>query len=212
MADRTLAVRCEPPSGWTEAPPRRTAVDDPLAVALAAGGRLELLREVRLAPRREAAAGGSAVVTVGRGEPEGLLVVLRQPSGALSIHRPEPAPRARGPARFKLPLLPPARRGPRGVRPAVVLVLRAAARVEAGAVAALARSFEEAAFRRAGLSEGLVHVTLEGLAEGRLLPASPALLAPPPARNLLLLHGTFSSTAAAFADLGRGGFLEALAP
>lgn len=212
MPERTRAARCEPPPGWAEAAPRRASEADPLGALLAEGGRLELLREIRLAPRRDATSGGDAVVTVGRGEADGLLVVLRQPSGALSIHRPAPASRGRGAARFDLPLLLPARRGERGVRPAVVLVLSAAARVEAGAVATLARSFEEAAFRRAGLSEGLVHVTLEGLAEGRLAAASPALLAPPPARNLLLLHGTFSSTAAAFADLGRGGFLEALAP
>ena len=209
MPEKTPAARCEPPPGWTEAAPRRSGEGDPLGAALVRSGRLELLREHRLAPRRDAAAGVAAVVFERRAA-EGLLVVLRQPSGALSIHRP--AARARGPARFELPLVAPPRSGARGVRPAVVLVLSAAARVEADAVATLARSFEETAFRRAGLCEGLVHVTTEGLAEGRLPHASPALLAPPPARNLLLLHGTFSSTAAAFADLGRGSLLEALAP
>jgi hypothetical protein len=98
------------------------------------------------------------------------------------------------------------------VHGAVVLVLRAAALVEKAAVDPLARTFEEAAFRRAGLGERLVHVTPADLAEGRLAPASPSLLAPPPARNLLLLHGTFSHTAAAFGDLARGGFFEALRP
>lgn len=209
---RAIEVRCEPPSGWTEAPPRRVD-EDPLAAKLCAGRRLALVRALRLVPAPGARAGGSArlLLEVPRGE--AVVVVLRDPSGALSIHRPGPARRGE-PLRVVLPLAPPpAARPSRGVaRAAVVLVLRAVARVEETAVDTLARTFEEAAFRRAGLAERLVHVTPAGLAEGRLLPAAPSAFAPPPARNLLLLHGTFSSTAAAFADLGRGAFLEALEP
>jgi hypothetical protein len=154
-------------------------------------------------------------VVVEKPRGEAFVVVLRQPSGALSIHLPVAGPARRGNgAVFELPLLPPppARREGYGARAAVALVLRAAARVEERAVVSLARTFEEAAFGRAGLSERLVHVTPEGLAAGELPAASPSLLAPPPERNLLLLHGTFSSTAAAFADLSKGGFFEALAP
>ncbi len=209
--ERANEVRCEAPRGWAETPARRAA-PEPLGRRLTEGGRLDLLRTLRLAPRPGAPDGVARVVLPAR-RGEGLLVVLRQPSGALSIHRPVGGAPRRGSAEvvFELPLRrPPGRRGPAG--DAVVLVLRAGARVEARAAATLARAFEEAAFRRAGLAEGLVHVTPEGLRSGRLAPASPALLAPPPARNLLLLHGTFSSTASAFADLARSGFFAALEP
>lgn len=209
--ERANEVRCEAPRGWAETPARRAAAD-PLGRRLTEGARLDLLRTLRLAPRPGAPNGVARVVLPAR-RGEDLLVVLRQPSGALSIHRPAGAAPRRGAAEvvFELPLRrPPGRRGPAG--DAVVLVLRAGARVEARAAATLARTFEEVAFRRAGLAERLVHVTPEGLREGRLASASPTLLAPPPARNLLFLHGTFSSTASAFADLGRGGFFTALEP
>ncbi|MBK9089447.1 MAG: CHAT domain-containing protein [Holophagales bacterium] len=212
---RGIEVRCEPPPGWAEAGPRRAIEPDALAERLSAGGRLALAGLFRLLPLRGAGEGGTARIVVPEPRGADFVVVLRQPSGALSMHRPasRPAPDG-GPVVLELPIL--ARTGVRGerrgVRAAVVLVLRAKVRVEEKAVATLGRAFEEAAFRRAGLVERLVHVTPEGLAEGRLAAASPSLLAPPPERNLLLLHGTFSHTAAAFADLARGGFFEALAP
>lgn len=209
--ERASELRCEAPRGWAETPARR-ATPEPLGRRLAEGGRLDLLRTLRLAPRPGAPDGAARVALPAR-RGEDLLVVLRQPSGALSIHRPVASTARRGAAEvvFELPLRrPPGRRGPAGN--AVVLVLRAAARVEARAAATLARAFEETAFRRAGLAERLVHVTPEGLRDGRLAPASPALLAPPPARNLLLLHGTFSSTESAYSDLARSGFFAALEP
>lgn len=212
---RAIEVRCEPPSGWAEAGPRRLVEADPLAERLVAGGRLALARLVRLVPLRGGGGRGTARIVVPNPGDSDLVVVLRQPSGALSLHRPALLPSPVGePVVLDLPLLPAAvGRGAGGrLRAAVVLVLQAAARVEETSFAAIGRAFEEAAFRRAGLAEGLVHVTPEGLAEGRLAAASPVQLAPPPERNLLLLHGTFSSTASAFADLARGGFFEALAP
>lgn len=213
MAERRASeIRCEVPPGWAETVSRGGG-PDPLARGLTEGARLELLRTVRLTPRRDAAAGTARVVLPAR-RGEDVLVVLRQPSGALSIRFPAGRAARGGSAEVvvELPLRAPAVRRTGRLPEAVVLVLRAAARVEAGAAATLARTFEETAFRRAGLAERLVHVTPEGLLEGRLAPASPSLLAPPPARNLLLLHGTFSSTAAAFADLARGGFFPALDP
>ena len=212
--ERAFEVRCEPPPGWAEEAPRRASPPDSLPDRLVAGGRLALVRPVRLAPAGGAARGGTARLVVSGAPGEALLVVLRQPSGALSIHRPVAPPSRRSPGSvFELPLLPsPAARRRGGARAAVALVFRAAARVEEGSVGTLARTFEETAFRRAGLAERLVHVTPEGLAERRLAAASASLLAPPPARNLLLLHGTFSDTASGFADLARGGFFEALAP
>ena len=216
MAGRpAIEVRCEPPSGWAEAGPRRTAERDGLADRLVAGGRLSLARLIRLVPLRGAGEGGTARIVLRTPPGADVLVVLRQPSGALSLHRPAvrsgPAPE---PVVVELPLLAPAgaRGAGRGVRAAVVLVLQATARVEEEAVATLGRALEEAAFRHWGLVERLVHVTPEGLSEGRLAAASPSQLAPPPERNLLLLHGTFSNTTAAFADLAKGGFFEALAP
>lgn len=212
---RAIEVRCEPPSGWAEAGPRRAAERDALAERLVAGGRLALVRLFRLVPLRAAGEGGTARVVVPQPRGEAFVVVLRQPSGALSLHRPDVRPGPGGePVVLDLPLLAGtgARGEGRGVRAAVVLVLRAAVRIEEEAVATLGRAFEEAVFRQARLVERLVHVTPEGLADGRLAAASPSLLAPPPERNLLLLHGTFSHTAAAFADLAKGGFFEALAP
>lgn len=212
---RAFGVRCEAPSGWAEAAGRRAAGPDVLAGRLENGGRLALVRPVRVSPLRGLRPGGTLRVVVEKPRGEAFVVVLRQPSGALSIHLPAAGPARRaGGAVFELPLLPPpaARREGRGARAAVALVFRAAARVEERAVVSLARTFEEAALGRAGLSERLVHVTPEGLAAGELPAASPSLLAPPPERNLLFLHGTFSSTAAGFADLSRGGFFEALAP
>ena len=215
MAGRpAIEVRCEPPSGWAEAGPRRTAERDGLADRLVAGGRLSLARLIRLVPLRGAGEGGTARIVLRTPPGADVLVVLRQPSGALSLHRPavRPGP-APEPVVVELPLLAPAgaRGAGRGVRAAVVLVLQATARVEEEAVATLGRALEEAVFRRAGLVERFVHVTPEGLSEGRLAAASPSQLAPPPERNLLLLHGTFSNTTAAFADLAKGGFFEALA-
>ncbi len=212
---RAIEVRCEPPAGWTEERPRRAAERDALAERLVAGGRFTLVRVSRLVPLRGVTEGGTARLVVSQSAEDDLIVVLRQPSGALSIHRPAVP---RGPdgeaAVLELPLLssPPVRGTGRSARAAVVLVLRAAARIEESAVATLGRSLEEAAFRHAGLAERLVHVTPEGLSEGRLAAASLSLLAPPPERNLLLLHGTFSHTAAGFGDLARGGFFEALSP
>ncbi len=213
--ERAIEVRCESPSGWAEAAPRRAAAPDPLGDRLVAGGRLALVREIRLSPPRGATGEGAARIVVPDAHGEDLLVVLRQPSGALSVHRPLARPARRGAgAVFEIPLFPPSagRRAGPGAGGAVVLLVRAVARVEKEAVGMLARSFEEAAFRRSGLAERLVHVTPAGLAEGRLAPASPSLLAAPPERNLLFLHGTFSSTVSAFADLSRGGFFEALRP
>jgi len=212
---RAIEVRCEPPVGWKEEPPRRAAERDALAERLVAGGRLALARLIRLSPLRGTTEGGTARIVVPQPGGTDLVVVLRQPSGALSIHRPASRPARRGAGLvLELPLAAPrlARGAGSGARAAVVMVLRAAERIDASAAAALGRAFEVAAFRHAGLAERLVHVTPEGLGEGRLPAASPSLLAPPPERNLLLLHGTFSHTAAGFSDLARGGFFEALAP
>ena len=211
MAERrAVEVRCELPAGWEEARPRRSATPDPIAERLSAGGRLALESALRLVPAR-GAAGGTLRLAVPDARGEDLLVVVRHPAGSLSVHRPATRPRRGAGTVVEIPLrsVGGARREGRGAH-AAVLVLRAVAGVEEGAIAKVARAFEEAAFRRAGLAERLVHVTRDGLAEGRLGAAAPSLLAPPPERNLLLLHGTFSSTAAAFGDLARGAFFEAL--
>ncbi len=212
---RAIEVRCEPPVGWKEEPPRRAAERDALAERLVAGGRLVLARIIRLSPLRGTTEGGTVRIVVPQPGGMDFVVVLRRPSGALSIHRPASRP-ARRQAGLVLELALPApgvaRGAGSGARAATVLVLRAATRIDARAASALGRAFEEAAFRHAGLAERLVHVTPEGLGEGRLAAAAPSLLAPPPERNLLLLHGTFSHTAAGFGDLARGGFFEALAP
>ncbi len=212
---RAIEVRCEPPSGWAEAAPRRGAERDALAERLVAGGRLGLVQLFHLVPLRGAGEGGTARIVVAEPRGADFVVVLRQPSGSLSLHRPAARPGPDGEAVvLELPLFSGAgvRGKGRGVRAAVVLVLRAAVRIDEKVVATLGRVFEAAAFGQAGLVERLVHVTPEGLAEGRLAAAPLSLFAPPPERNLLLLHGTFSHTAAAFADLAKGGFFQALAP
>ena len=119
--ERANEVRCEAPRGWTETPARRAA-PEPLGRRLTEGGRLDLLRTLRLAPRPGAPDGAARVVLPAR-RGEDFLVVLRQPSGALSIHRPAAGAPRRGAAEvvFELPLRrPPGRRGPAG--DAVVLV------------------------------------------------------------------------------------------
>src|SRR5512147_2858677 len=108
MAERNATeLRCEAPAGWAEAVARRGA-GDPLGDRLTASGRLALVRAVRLEPRRGAKPGAMARVVVSEPRGEDLVVVLRQPSGALSVHRPSGRPSRRGGSvAFDLPLLPP---------------------------------------------------------------------------------------------------------
>lgn len=153
---------------------------------------------------------------------EAPLVVVRHPSGALTFHPGTPAAVARGVRtaghlhHFRVPL----RRGltAEGQRGLVgdvvkVAVLKVAKplvdAVESATLTKLARVWEERAWRKKGLAEGWFRV-IAPAAGGplRLAPGAPQ----PRGRNLVLLHGTFSHAASAFAALTTTDFFSAVAP
>jgi hypothetical protein len=188
------------------------------------------------APQRGRARHAAAPVIEVSVEAEGTesyLLVVRHASGALSFHAPEtpevatPAAvrgaaaarrkrsaRAAGRQRmatFKVPLsIPRAPDVRRGVVSDAVEAIVDAILVRIGAVVAetVVDLAEAAIWKLTGRERGLFRVTKEGLAAGRLEPVKGPLKAGPSGRALLFLHGTFSTTEAAFADLASGNFFE----
>jgi pimeloyl-ACP methyl ester carboxylesterase len=73
----------------------------------------------------------------------------------------------------------------------------------------VASSIESSLWKKAGRTEGWLAVTREGLLEGKLRPTR---LEADDRRSLLLIHGTFSSSASAFRGLAEGEFFDRLAP
>src|SRR5687768_5137893 len=148
---------------------------------------------------------------------ESAVLALRHPSGALTFHAPRTTNRTRG-GPVQVRFIAPVRLNgsmtdggtTRGfvtkVVKAIVIKFTDAA-VGAAAkllIPKLALAFETATWKRKGLQEGWLTVTSETLASGRLAPGKPTSTE----RSLLLLHGTFSNTAAAFAPLAKSGFID----
>ncbi|WHZ15243.1 MAG: hypothetical protein OJF52_002084 [Nitrospira sp.] len=142
------------------------------------------------------------------------VVMTRYASGAIRFHLPtEPARRgtrhsARRIFRFSIPVpaAPIAGEGARrGFISAAIktVVLKIAGKVADFAISKLALLWETATWKLKGRSEGWLSVTADGLEGEEALPAADLQTLSQSGRNLLFLHGTFSSTQGAFHGLAR---------
>ena len=142
------------------------------------------------------------------------IVAVRHESGALTFHRPiETASRAAiapSTVRFHITVRSASTRGLLGqvLKVIVIEVLKLAADEAASlALPKLAEAFERSVWKKRGLKEGWLRVTKASLAAGALAAGKPVS----PARSLLLVHGTFSNTAAAYKRLADSTFFERVA-
>ena len=158
---------------------------------------------------------------------EEYLLVVKHPSGALTFHRGievRPSPRRGGRGKkavrkgkaksvieFRAPIAasahPDVRRGVfgdflQGIVDAIVVEI---SEVIAGTTVDLA---EAAIWRLLGREQGLYRITSQGLREGQLEPVD--RLTATNGRALLFLHGTFSTTQSAFADLANSALFQNL--
>jgi hypothetical protein len=176
--------------------------------------------------RRGEAAPATAVVTAQVDSSGDYVLVARYPSGAMIFLPPAdlsaPSRRSRAAAKavkprqlqFHVPLVDTvderARRSLLGDAARGVIEFFLAKIGEA--VAATAVNLAEAAIWRAlGREEGLYKITRQTLASGTLKAARGKIGGGPDKRALLFLHGTFSTTAAAFAELAQSNFFTRLA-
>ncbi len=219
--------KVEPASGRTAL--RGGREEDPFVAALRDAGLLEATAAGSLALEADLFAGP----TLHRGaEPpanlgfelaaeagESFVVLARQPSGALVVCSPQLVERnsLRGSAsptginyRFEVGLgrsddLGPGTRRGLGGRLLRLLVWKVLDQLTENRLEALARSWETRLWQRSGRTLGWVRVTPEGLRRDRLEPSTASSSFGE--RNLLLLHGTFSSAEGAFKGLAetRGG-------
>ena len=184
-------------------------------------------------PSRTAAARRAAppdlVVDVDLKPGETCLVAIRHPSGALTFHPSTEriaAPSRRGRAaassgavaRFRIPIRRVARetgrRGAFGTAVKVIVLKIAKGAVDKAVGAALpklAAAWEQHTWAKKGLREGWfrVEVTGSGAPTLRLTPAVPR---PGDERSLLLVHGTFSNAADAYASLATTDFFTRVRP
>ena len=133
------------------------------------------------------------------------VLALRYPSGALTFHRPvEFTTRGmRGPSqvRFQVSIRRQSTtRGPitDAVKAIVIKVAKmAAATATSFRLPRLVEVVEKAVWRKKGLKEGWLRLSKETLAARMLVRGKPDS----PSRSLLLIHGTFSNSAAAYRPL-----------
>src|SRR5574340_407622 len=197
---------------------RRAAAEAPdkFLVDLTATKRWEVEQSLDATPkaRRGEAAPAPLTLDVEGDQADIYVVMTRYASGAIRFHLPtEPARRgtkhsARRIFRFSIPVpaAPIAGEGARrGFISAAIktVVLKIAGKVADFAISKLALLWETAAWKLKGRSEGWLSVTADGLGGKEALPAADLQTLSQSGRNLLFLHGTFSSTQGAFRGLAR---------
>ena len=196
---------------------RRGATEppDPFLVNLTATKRWEVEQTLTATPkaRRGETAPAPPLTLDVEGDPDDVYIVMtRYASGAIRFHMPnEPARRGRRRSartlyRFSIPvpaapLAEPG--GRRGFISAAIkaVVLKVAGKLADYALAKLALLWETATWKYKGRREGWLSVTGEALGGQQMLPAADLSSLSTTGRNLLFLHGTFSSTTAAFNGL-----------
>jgi CHAT domain-containing protein len=182
----------------------------------------EFVAQPRPAARGAAAVPGALDVSYDLPPGEAAVLAVRHPSGALTFHAPRIATsRTRGgptEVRFIVPIRsdltgtePAATRGVVSKALKAVIVKFGGASVYAAAgfvLSKLAERFEASQWKKRGLKEGWLKVTKQGLAERRLNAGKPSSTE----RSLLLVHGTFSDAASAYASLAKSSFFEDVKP
>jgi hypothetical protein len=175
---------------------------------------------------RDGEARPEVALQVEAGPGEEYLLIVKQPSGALSFHggtdvaptprrgRGKKAPKrskAKSVIEFRAPISPSASPDVRRARLGDLLQgIVDAIVVKVGTVIAeTAVDLAEAAIWRAlGRTQGLYRVTQQGLRNGRLEPVD--RLTAEGGRALLFLHGTFSTTQSAFGELANSAFFDGI--
>jgi hypothetical protein len=190
---------------------------DPFVRQLTETGRVEVAHalEISRAPRRGAAPTAAIELEAAAPADERHVLMVRYPSGAITFHLSRESER-RGPVRHLRFIAPEPtaaegeRRGPI-TGPVRTFLLKVAGVAAGKSVPALGLAAETLWWNAHHLSEGWKRVSAAALAEGGSLPAArPADFSADPAKpNLLLLHGTFSHTASAFARLAEARGSEA---
>src|SRR5262245_40698755 len=206
-------------TGWRVRPVTRSAgVADGRLPGLPAEfltAESQIAEEVDLEPaptRGEPTGGGTLDLNCAVEPGKVAILVVRHPSGALTIHPPvvQVARSARGPSQARF--IVPVRQAPatRGIVDKAVkaIVVKAAEFVGDKLVSLvlpkLVTLFENNLWKKRGLTEGWLRVTKDSLAASKLVAGTPVS----PARSLLFIHGTFSNAAAAFHDLADSTLFE----
>ncbi len=192
---------------------RRAAAEapDPFVAHLTATNRWQVEQTLTATPkaRRGEAAPAPLILDVEGGPDDAYVVMTRYASGAIRFHLPtEPARRgarrgSRRIYRFSIPVPPAPVAGPGGRRGFIsaaikAVVLKVAGKIADFALSKLALLWETATWKLKQQREGWLSVTAEGLGGEQGLPAADLRTLSTSERNLLFIHGTFSSTKAAF--------------
>lgn len=205
-------VSARPEEGGRARRAAAAASSDPFARQLASTGHVEVVDEGDAVAVRRRGAVPSASVGLSAEVPAGSRYVMmaRHESGAITFHLPAETARPDVPRRPSVLLyqLPAAAAsspdGRRGLVGAVVrwVLLKVADVVSHVALPVLAARIESALWKSKGLNRGWVAVPANG-GWTTPFPALPSgfTFAPPPQRNLLLVHGIFSNAEAAFPGL-----------
>lgn len=197
---------------------RRAASEppDPFLASLTGTKRWQIEQTLTATPKARRGDGTPAPLTVDvEGGTDDIYVVMtRYASGAIRFHMPsEPARRGkrrgtRTVYRFSIPVPAapvPEAGGRRGFISAAIktVVLKVAGKIADYALAKLALLWETTTWKLKDRREGWLAVTPEGLASNDVLPAADLQTLSTTGRNLLFIHGTFSSTTAAFKELAK---------
>ena len=197
---------------------RRAAgeVPDPFVANLTATKRWEVEQTLTATPKARRGEATPAPLTLDvEGAPDDAYIVMtRYNSGAIRFHMPtEPARRGirRGGKRIyrfsiPVPAAPIAEAGGRrGFISAAIkaVVLKVAGKIADFALSKLALLWETATWKLKKQREGWLSITADSLGGESGLPAADLQTLSASERNLLFIHGTFSSTKAAFRSLAQ---------